>query len=143
MDLGWSRFHVSLLDLGICEARRCRRFAGGLLLRMGMRNWRSCRTSAGCSGFHGRGPHIPCEHTCSPIIDIAISAPQLEHLMVGNKLETRIVEAMPTASSLPRFSQFEQRNPKARTCSPAANRLSSEDRLFSYADPGFVAARRC
>lgn len=64
----------------------------------------------------------PCEHTCSPIIEISISAPQVEHLITGNMLDALIVDAMFFVDAL-LHSRCEERNPKDRTCSPAASRF--------------------
>ena len=37
---------------------------------------------------------LPVAQICSPIIEMRISALQLEHLMVGRKLDARVVDAM-------------------------------------------------
>ena len=67
---------------------------------------------------------LPCEQTCSPIIEISISAPHVEHLMAGSMLEVLIVEAILAANSLVRSSRPEPQYLRSRTCSPAGNRRS-------------------
>lgn len=55
--------------------------------------FRSCDSLEGHAIRH-REDGIPCEQVCSPIIEISISTPQLEHLMAGNMLNALGAKAM-------------------------------------------------
>ena len=51
---------------------------------------------------------LPEGQMCSPMLDIGIAILQLEHLIVGRKLEARIVDAMFASHLLPTKTRFEE-----------------------------------
>ena len=69
-------------------------------------------------------------------MDISISALQLEHLMLGKKLEGRVAKAIFDASLAPRSSQAQAQHLKAQTCSYAGDRLFFRVKVTPTRTPG-------